>query len=164
MIDWISSISVDEETDELAEVTGQLDRLTGVAVLAYSLRIAAAILFILVIKRLTARQEAAVAEAALLGPAGPGRGVRVAGGDRRPGTGVVGCPGVPHRWVAILVEQGARGASRRPERRVEARPDRPSRPSLLGRRPVDRPCLGARQSVRQPDVATPVAGLADPGA
>ncbi len=71
VIDWISSISVDEETDEISEVTGQLDRLTGVAVLAYSLRIAAAILFILVIKRLTARQEAAVAEAAQLGPAGP---------------------------------------------------------------------------------------------
>ena len=69
VIEWVSSIGVDEETDELAEVTGQLDRLTGVAVVAYSLRIAAAILFILVIKRLTARQEAAVAEATLVGPA-----------------------------------------------------------------------------------------------
>ena len=83
VIDWISSIGVDEETDELAEVTGQLDRLTGVAVVAYSLRIAAAILFILVIKRLTARQEAAVAEAAVGGPAsGPSWPARATDGRR----------------------------------------------------------------------------------
>ena len=82
VIDWISSIGVDEETDELAEVTGQLERLTGVAMVAYSLRIAAAILFILVIKRLTARQEAAVAEAAV-GRAGFGRPGRARGTDGR---------------------------------------------------------------------------------
>ena len=99
VIDWISSIGVDEETDELAEVTGQLDRLTGVAVVAYSLRIAAAILFILVIKRLTARQEAAVAEAwrARSGPAGPGAGYGWPASTGAPCTGVVGCSGVPHR-------------------------------------------------------------------
>ncbi len=83
VIDWISSIGVDEETDELAEVTGQLERLTGVAMVAYSLRIAAAILFILVIKRLTARQEAAVAEAAVGGPASGPVLARARGTDGR---------------------------------------------------------------------------------
>jgi hypothetical protein len=102
VIDWISSISVDEETDELSEVTGQLDRMTGVAVLAYSLRIAAAILFILVIKRLTTRQEAAVAEVAALGPAwgagGPAGsyGWPAGTGTSAPAwTGAPGAPGFP---------------------------------------------------------------------
>ena len=101
VIDWISSISVDEETDELAEVTGQLDRLTGVAVVAYSLRIAAAIS---VHPRHQAphrppggRRRGSRTGRACFGADLAGRGVRVAGGQRRTGTGVVGRPGVPHR-------------------------------------------------------------------
>ena len=103
VIDWISSIGVDEETDELAEVTGQLDRLTGVAVVAYSLRIAAAILFILVIKRLTARQEAAVAEAAL--------------GRARFGAGLARARGTDGRRTAAHRHRRGRVLRRTPPRR-----------------------------------------------
>ena len=63
VLDWASVFNVDDNVDEVVDVNRQLDRVVGLGIAAYALRIVAAILFIVVVRRLTERQEQSIAAA-----------------------------------------------------------------------------------------------------